>query len=625
MNGEKEIFYALVIGLPCEASSEDIKALFDPMSNEIQDLLVMQESQDHHYVVNFNNSDMIKSVAPGTGTTTASTITTLRQTKIFALASFASDASRKLFTALYHNIPMSIYKDCPPCLVIYPNQVNLMTTGEYSLQSTLSTMYPSFSFVSTGEKESYNKTPYHHNKHAYYYQLPTCALCLRRFRLATSLEQHISSEQILVGRSFYSNPSIESIRPEEPVAESLHPVKATRCIVCSVYYHVASRSDHLKDPSATTPSQHFFEHSMVASQPGKANSYPLLGSCIACGLLENIWVCLVCGYTGCGRYTSQHAHSHFLSDQHAFALELVSGRIWDYAADTFVHYENSSSIYGGVLQSLPHYTNLRFEDFGSFSLNHPSMSQETRPEDSFPPKKILISQREVQDRERALNESLGSQTVEKLTSITEDYERLMEQQLQEQQLYYEKLLARETVRAMELSYYYSRHAANPDLGGSESKFDPLSEIEDPHSLDVELEQDLREIEDHKIEISRFENEYRSLLDKWKLLDEENKQIKAENNVLLRKQKQMMTTEDDLRTKCEGTLANFQEMVDEMEQQIRDVTFCVATRETVENSSLREELSTGVILTGTAVPPSNGPGQGRGGRSSRGSSGSRKRK
>lgn len=558
MNGEKEIFYALVIGLPCEASAQvdnrttlriemnildmfltlchyflqDIKALFDPMSNEIQDLLIMQESVDHHHVINFSNSDVNKSVAPDT------TITILRQTKIFALASFASDASRKLFTALYHNVPMSVYKDCPPCLVIYLNQVNLMTVGECSLQSTLSTMYPSFGFVSMREKESNNKTQSNHSKHDYSYQLPTCALCLRRVRLVTSLEQHISSEQILVGRSFYSNPSVESIRPDELREERLHHVKATRCMVCSVYYHVASRSDHLKDPSAMTPSQHL-EPSMVVSPPSKANGYPLLGSCMACGLLENIWVCLVCGYTGCGRYTSQHAHSHFLSDQHAFALELVSGRIWDYAADTFVHYENSSSIYGGVLQSLPHYTNLRFEDFGSFSLNHPSISQETRSEGSFPPRKILISQREVQDRERALNESLGSQTVEKLTSITEDYERLMEQQLQEQQLYYEKLLARETVRAMELSYYYSRHAVNPDLGGSESKFDPLSEVEDPQSLDGELEQDLREIEDHKIEISRFENEYRSLLDRWKLLDEENKQIKAENNALLRKQKQMV--------------------------------------------------------------------------------------
>ena len=33
--------------------------------------------------------------------------------------------------------------------------------------------------------------------------------------------------------------------------------------------------------------------------------------CNVCGLRENLWTCLQCGYTGCGRYTSQHAKKHF--------------------------------------------------------------------------------------------------------------------------------------------------------------------------------------------------------------------------------------------------------------------------------------------------------------------------
>ena len=33
--------------------------------------------------------------------------------------------------------------------------------------------------------------------------------------------------------------------------------------------------------------------------------------CGVCGLHENLWACLQCGYVGCGRYTAQHAKKHF--------------------------------------------------------------------------------------------------------------------------------------------------------------------------------------------------------------------------------------------------------------------------------------------------------------------------
>ncbi|CCG83512.1 RING finger protein [Taphrina deformans PYCC 5710] len=52
---------------------------------------------------------------------------------------------------------------------------------------------------------------------------------------------------------------------------------------------------------------------------------------------RNLWMCLLCGTTNCGRYESQHAIKHHESTRHAFAMDLESGRIWDYSSDAYVH------------------------------------------------------------------------------------------------------------------------------------------------------------------------------------------------------------------------------------------------------------------------------------------------
>ena len=47
---------------------------------------------------------------------------------------------------------------------------------------------------------------------------------------------------------------------------------------------------------------------------------------------------------------------------------------------------------------------------------------------------------------------LDATTTDKINALMSHYEHLLDAQLQDQQLYFEKLLARETVRALELSY-----------------------------------------------------------------------------------------------------------------------------------------------------------------------------
>lgn len=59
--------------------------------------------------------------------------------------------------------------------------------------------------------------------------------------------------------------------------------------------------------------------------------------CTACGTGSDLWICLICGHVGCGRYRGSHAAEHWQESGHGYALELETQRVWDYASDAYVH------------------------------------------------------------------------------------------------------------------------------------------------------------------------------------------------------------------------------------------------------------------------------------------------
>lgn len=63
------------------------------------------------------------------------------------------------------------------------------------------------------------------------------------------------------------------------------------------------------------------------------------GECMRCGAAapDALWICLICGHVGCGRYLAGHAASHWRESGHCYALQLGSHRVWDYKGDNFVH------------------------------------------------------------------------------------------------------------------------------------------------------------------------------------------------------------------------------------------------------------------------------------------------
>ncbi|KAL7416589.1 hypothetical protein BDY24DRAFT_198626 [Mrakia frigida] len=76
----------------------------------------------------------------------------------------------------------------------------------------------------------------------------------------------------------------------------------------------------------------------TSSNPPPGLPHPPTATCSACSTTDSLWICLICGIVGCGRYSDgKHAQRHFESTGHLYALELETQRVWNYAADEYVH------------------------------------------------------------------------------------------------------------------------------------------------------------------------------------------------------------------------------------------------------------------------------------------------
>lgn len=59
--------------------------------------------------------------------------------------------------------------------------------------------------------------------------------------------------------------------------------------------------------------------------------------CLECHSSDQLWICLICGHVGCGRYVHGHAYEHYVQTHHCYSMQLGSNRVWDYVGDNFVH------------------------------------------------------------------------------------------------------------------------------------------------------------------------------------------------------------------------------------------------------------------------------------------------
>ncbi|WBW73856.1 ubiquitin-protein ligase E3, BRAP-like protein [Schizosaccharomyces osmophilus] len=141
-------------------------------------------------------------------------------------------------------------------------------------------------------------------------------------------------------------------RPLAPPTPSL--VELPMCVVC------LERMDSSVTGLITIVCQHTF-HCQCLQKWGNS-SCPVCrytqkketnrhsGKCSSCSCEEDLWMCLICGNVGCGRYHDAHAKQHYIESNHCYAMHLESQRVWDYAGDRYVHRLLQSELDGKVVE-----------------------------------------------------------------------------------------------------------------------------------------------------------------------------------------------------------------------------------------------------------------------------------
>ncbi|KIM44535.1 hypothetical protein M413DRAFT_442504 [Hebeloma cylindrosporum] len=136
------------------------------------------------------------------------------------------------------------------------------------------------------------------------YELPTCPVCLERMDSAVT-----GLITVPCSHTFH--------------CACLSKWGDSRCPVCRYSQTLLSSYPATSSSTRTIP---------FADPTRQAQS-----SCSSCASTTNLWICLICGNVGCGRYGQAHAQAHYQATTHLYALELETQRVWDYAGDGYVH------------------------------------------------------------------------------------------------------------------------------------------------------------------------------------------------------------------------------------------------------------------------------------------------
>ncbi|KAE9588002.1 hypothetical protein Lal_00002994 [Lupinus albus] len=129
--------------------------------------------------------------------------------------------------------------------------------------------------------------------------------------------------------------------------------------------------------------------------------------CFVCQTTENLWICVICGFVGCGRYKEGHAIIHWKETHHCYSLEVETKRVWDYVGDNYVHRLIQSKTDGKLVELNSHCVHAD-NGCGSCSCE-----------------------------DNGMNEAILNSKVE---AIVNEYNELLASQLESQKLYFESLL-----------------------------------------------------------------------------------------------------------------------------------------------------------------------------------------
>ncbi|GAB2219381.1 hypothetical protein Drorol1_Dr00007016 [Drosera rotundifolia] len=198
---------------------------------------------------------------------------------------------------------------------------------------------------------------------------------------------------------------------EHGQASSVTSSEQPTCPVC------LERLDQEAGGTLTTICNHSFHCSCISKWTDSScpvcrycQQQPEKSTCFVCQTSEDLWMCVICGFVGCGRYKEGHATMHWQETQHCYSLGLETQRVWDYVGDNYVH---------RLIQS---------KTDGKLVVLNSGCSHAGKGDSSCDCSDPGIS-------EAMLNS--------KVEAIVNEYNELLSTQLENQRLYYESLLQEE--------------------------------------------------------------------------------------------------------------------------------------------------------------------------------------
>lgn len=270
--------------------------------------------------------------------------------------------------------------------------------------------------------------------------------------------------------------------------------------------------------------------------------------CNQCAMQETLWVCLTCGFVGCGRYSHRHAAQHFEESGHPYSLELATLRIWDYASP------DGEFVQRGDLLECPSVQGRR--PFGEESRAHAAAFSDSHHDTT------RSMGHAEQPNEKA--------TPKKANMIGEEYEALLQSALEDQAQHYEGEITR--LRA-ELT------AENVDTQAM-------------------TKEEANQISNLQGDVAKFRDEIDRLSRQLLGAQAQEAGYRADSQRLLREQQVAKDLLDKVREETRRENREGRMQVDELEQQVADLAGNLKMR---KQFSQNNELSNAQIFGTTSTP------------------------